>query len=662
MPTASLNPTANPTIYQYGTPTAPGAPIPLRAGPLSLLFSAGDLRYITLGDTEVIRRIYVAVRDRNWGTIPAALSNLTIDDQGDHFTIDFDAQHSAPGIEFGWHGAIRGSADGALDYSMDGAAQTRFWRNRIGICVLHPASCAGDACTVEQVDGTQQHGRFPSLISPHQPFLEMRAIRHYLSEGQGGGPSVEVRFAGDTFEMEDQRNWTDASFKTYSTPLRIPYPVEIHPGDKVQQSVHLRLHDGPSTRSYPAPAAISSPAVVEVTVGAAQHDLPALGLGVAAGGAPLTGDEVARLRALHLDHLRVDLYPDRPSLEHDLARANLEGRALGVGLEIALHLTDAAETELEGLAALLERLRPRVARWLVFSTQAPTTPGELVYLARGRLGGYAPAVPIGGGTAAYFTELNRNRPPADALDCVAYSLNPQVHAFDRASLVETLAGQAATATSAAAFCEGKPLIVSPVTLRPRVTPGATGAEATPPAGELPADVDPRQMSLFAAGWTLGSINALGSAGVAAITYYETTGWRGVMERAQGTPLPDRFASLPGSVYPIYHLLADVGEFAGGKLQTVTTSAPLAVQVLALAQGSRRRLLVANLTFDDQTVTLHGLPAHVALHTLDAATARAALLTPEDFRITPAAPVVTDHGDLTLKLPPMALVRLDSPVE
>ena len=30
---------------------------------------------------------------------------------------------------------------------------------------------------------------------------------------------------GDVFEMEDQRNWTDASFKTYCTPLRQPFPA-----------------------------------------------------------------------------------------------------------------------------------------------------------------------------------------------------------------------------------------------------------------------------------------------------------------------------------------------------------------------------------------------------------------------------------------------------
>ena len=40
--------------------------------------------------------------------------------------------------------------------------------------------------------------------------------------------------------MEDQRNWTDASFKTYSTPLRIPYPVEVAPGQDPVQAVTMR--------------------------------------------------------------------------------------------------------------------------------------------------------------------------------------------------------------------------------------------------------------------------------------------------------------------------------------------------------------------------------------------------------------------------------------
>ena len=42
-----------------------------------------------------------------------------------------------------------------------------------------------------------------------------------ISHGTPGGGEIVIRFEGDLFEMEDQRNWTDASYKTYSTPLRI---------------------------------------------------------------------------------------------------------------------------------------------------------------------------------------------------------------------------------------------------------------------------------------------------------------------------------------------------------------------------------------------------------------------------------------------------------
>ncbi|MEJ0031488.1 MAG: hypothetical protein WDO15_14435 [Bacteroidota bacterium] len=55
---------------------------------------------------------------------------------------------------------------------------------------------------------------------------------------------AELQFEGDIFETEDQRNWGDDSFKTYSTPLSRPYPVMLKPGDKVNQKVRLMLVKG----------------------------------------------------------------------------------------------------------------------------------------------------------------------------------------------------------------------------------------------------------------------------------------------------------------------------------------------------------------------------------------------------------------------------------
>src|SRR5680860_1556216 len=51
------------------------------------------------------------------------------------------------------------------------------------------------------------------------------------------GCRAKLSFEGDIFETEDQRNWTDASFKTYSTPLSNPFPVLIKAGDLVTQKI-----------------------------------------------------------------------------------------------------------------------------------------------------------------------------------------------------------------------------------------------------------------------------------------------------------------------------------------------------------------------------------------------------------------------------------------
>ena len=124
-----------------------------------------------------------------------------------------------------------------------------------------------------------------------------------------------------------------------------------------------------------------------------------------------------------------------------------------------------------------------------------------------------------------------------------------------------------------------------------------------PPGELPPQVDPRQCSLLAAGWTLGSVAQPAAAGTAIATYYETTGWLGVMETEFGSPLPDKFPSTPGAVYPMYHVLADLAEPAISGARCLETDQSPAIQGLLLESPDRRRLLIANLTEQPKTAQL-----------------------------------------------------------
>jgi len=638
-------------VLCYGVEEPLPQQVPLCAGPLELVFEAGDLRWIRLGSQEVVRRIYVAVRDRNWGTVPNRISNLSVRVQPTRFEILYDVENREREIDFRWAGRIVGDETGTITFSMRGTARTAFLKNRIGFCVLHPIrECAGQTCTVTKEDGTVEEGQFPSLISPDQPFRDYRALAHPVD----ADTSVEFRFEGDIFEMEDQRNWTDASFKTYSTPLRLPYPAPVAAGTVIEQTVRVRLVTirkrrvraaGPRATSFSFNPAESTP-------------LPGIGLGVTTGTPELDQRQIALLRRLNLSHLRVDLDvggPYRPVLE----RAIRDAAQIGVPLEVALMLSGDSP-EFQPVVQQLANLDRPVVRWLVFNRDEKSTSTQSVRAVRDCLTALSLPGQLVSGTNAYFAELNRRRPQTDLLDGVCYSVNPQVHAFDNESLVENLAAQGHTVESARHFAGGRPIYVSPVTLRPRFNPNATGPETARSPGQLPSQVDVRQMSLFGAAWTVGSLKYLSEAGVAGITYYETCGWRGVVETGSGSPLPARFRSIPGGVFPLYHVLADAGELKGGEVLRSESSAPLLIDGMVLRRGDRLRILIVNMRRDPRLVVLRlgNLVTDVQIRVLDQTNAERAMDDPDSFRLETPQPAGVVDGCLELTLSAYAVARID----
>jgi D-apionolactonase len=639
-------------VLYYGSESSFPDPLPLRAGPLTLLYESGSLRNLSMNGHEVLHQVYAAVRDQNWGTVPGVLSDVQIEQGTNSFSIRYRSEHHRHEIHFVWMGTITGTADGTITFTMDGEARSTFRRNRIGFCVLHPMVVAGLPCTIEEVGGKLYEAVFPDTIAPHQPFFNLRAITHEVLPGV----RAEVRMEGDTFEMEDQRNWTDASFKTYCTPLGLPFPVTVEQGTRITQTITLRLHGaGQSGRV----ALLDAPQELTYTISReGGRSMPAIGLGTAHHGQPLNETEYSRLRSLRLSHLRADVrlwHADHAAL---FRQAVSEATGMGVGLEVALHLGDDAQNELSWFRGLLDDLEPVVSRWMIFHRGEKSTSARWLTLAREALGPWAGVAPIGAGTDAFFTELNRERPPAEVAEFITYSLNPTVHAVDNVSVVETLAAQDVTVQSARAFSNGLPVVVSPVTFRMRWNPNATAPETEPAPGELPSQVDVRQMSLFGAGWTLGSIKSLAESGAEAITYYETTGWRGVMEAQQGSPLPEQFRSIPGGVYPMYFVFADVGEFREGSFLPSKASDRLRVEGLALRRDGRVRLLLANLTPHPQTVSLPGLRGIWRWTSLDETNAEAAMSDPKTFRASPAHPEEASGEGMSVQLMPFGLIRLD----
>jgi hypothetical protein len=282
------------------------------------------------------------------------------------------------------------------------------------------------------------------------------------------------------------------------------------------------------------------------------------------------------------------------------------------------------------------------------------TDTRAVSLAREKLATAAPGVAFACGTNQWFTDLNRDRPEVDGADAVVYSICATVHAEDDVSVGETPAAQGDTVRSARAVFGGKAVFVSPVTFRPRFWPfgdldGYRG---------LPYQVDPRQCALFGAAWTVASAKHLLEAGASSITYFETVGPRGVVESEAGSTDPEAFASRPGEVFPLYHVLADLGEWRQSVLVPSHSSEPLAVEALAVRTERGTHVLVCNLTPEVQRWTIRHSGRRVELRVLDDESARRAGEDPEGFRRERAASSVGKRGRFVGELRPYGVARLD----
>lgn len=622
----------------------------LQAGALSAVLDESQILNIRWRGQEVLRRIYAAVRDSQWGTVPARVSNLAIRRNASSFLVTFDVLHEQDEIVFAWKGVVEGFASGKLLFSMRGEALSSFLRNRIGFCLLHSAKdCEGKRFHVTRPDGTYIESDFPETIETQQliPGAEAMAALSYQAQ-----PCLRLtlKFEGDVFQMEDQRNWTDATYKTFCTPLELPCPADIKKGDVVSQKVVLSLEE-----SGPFAFISSREDSIVVDVGSTLGlPMPAIGFGVASHVGPLTRKEASQLRRLRPSHLRVDLRLHDDDWTSALFRANVDTQSLGCSLEVAIFVSDDAERELLALREVVTRGKMAIRRWLIFHQVELATSERWITLARSILFPCAPAQ-FASGTNGGFCELTNFRPPPEGLDAVSFSIHPQEHATDNTSLIETLPIQK-TVIENARSRYGLPVLVSPVTLKPRFN--LYGPEKPPAPAELPGQVDVRQMSLFGAAWTLGSLKYASEAGANALTYYETTGWRGLVESEMGAPLP-QFHSFPGLTFPLYHIFADYAALGSAHLVLAQSTNPLEVDALAFGVEGRIRVLAGNMTAETRLVRFRGMPSEVHLSRLDEEHALEAMTNPRSFAARQPDLIRTSTDGLVLRIRPYSIVRLDA---
>lgn len=522
------------------------SPLLLRAGPLRTTLQDGRLGAIhwrgPQGTFKAWHGLHWLLRDPHWRTPGLQLRPPALTEVAGGWRVCLEGafgpdpagpgETPAPAVDaLNTTLVVEGLEDGVLTVTGEAAVAlgaTPRAVNRIGLCLLHSLASASARVEVVHDDGRLSRSVLPSLVSPWPPFTGIRGLRIALAPGCW----AVADFEGENFEIEDQRNNADASFKTYARSNFLPRPFLLEPGALVRQSVRLTVerrgrgvavgqsvsgalpspmyapHDAPAGSvpgqtppSVAPPSTFGGPDVgdgarsaVSVLQLTRMHvDTPralALGLEIEAAdlGQPL---EVAQSQAHALRpdrlHLAWDPLTPLPARQASVLAAMLQGAVAALRLD--LHRLDdpARRAALPALAACLHAAGIPPAA--IAAVAAFPTSAAAVAAVRAAF----PASAIGGGSADFFVQLNRmdRLPP---LDFLTFTVCPTVHQADDRTVLDSAQALPGMLATLAQRYPGLPVHVGPSRIAARHSPlGAPAVSADgspmPLAGHDARDAD-----------------------------------------------------------------------------------------------------------------------------------------------------------------------------
>jgi len=592
---------ANGNVRLYGTGEAAAEPTPVRLGPLSFLYSAEAVRRICWHGTELVRAVTWPVRDENWGTYAPAILDEWTETGASDFSAHIGFSVAEGRLECAL--AIRATDAGELHFNLTMTpAGGPFATNRAGFTVLHPIrGIAGAPLEVTHSDGQVERTRFPALISPGQPVFDIQELRY-----ASGGAAAEVVFSGEVFEMEDQRNWSDASYKTYCVPLVHPFTYTIDRTATQSVRVAFTGSGAATTGGGDLPAELE-------TAPSSGDTAPAIGLVAEPGW--LKGDRAPIPE--HVTHICARMGAGTPArFLADLSRI-ASGRSMDFELVLDGHTPPRQElaaiaARIDGAGLSASRVTALPASYL--ASHQPSgpwpdgpTPMEVAEAAREIF----PRALIGGGMLTNFTEFNRCRPDPARCDFITHANTAIVHAGDDLSVRETLETLPQIFESAHAIGGDLPYRLGLVSIGMRSNPyGAAVAENPKQIRRTMAREDPRQRGLFAAAWAVGVLAATEAMQVEALCLAAPSGPFGIAYAPQPCPQPYFDETAAAAIYPLYHVVRSAAAMAGQPRLSVS-GAPEGVFAYGVVAGTGGKLMLANVSPDPVSLRL-AMPGRAAI--------------------------------------------------
>jgi hypothetical protein len=464
------------------------------------------------------------------------------------------------------------------------------------------------------------------MVSPGQPVFDIAGLVYSVQ-----GIEVTITFKGETFEMEDQRNWTDASYKTYCRPLSRPTPYVIAAGEAVRQEIEIHV-TGSAAQSPDASTNLEAPGL---RLDPTREAVPAVSLALDATSLPDTDESViARLVAPQILQLRVCPETVNPVLDVSQALISDDQE---IELEIVIPEDRQIDDCLGKIAKRCSSVPIRVARVIAlpeaylrsYQPAGPwpvgPTPRDAAVDARR----WFPSSQIGSGVLTNFAELNRCRPDMSVCDYITHGATAIVHAADDRSVVESLEGLSHVFDSARVLASRREYRLGLVSIGMRSNPYGSHVVTNPDQLRLPmAGIDPRQRGLFAAAWAIGAVAATEQYGILSMALAAPVGPLGIIYRRAAWPQPIYDDGDGAVVYPLFHVVRALSQIASTPRLSVQGAPRSVVGVAGETRLGNRVLLLANLSDESRHVTL---PQSAHVRRLDEETFETAISDPNWLR-------------------------------
>ena len=578
-------------------------------GGFTLDLAREAIRNIRYEGVQIIDLLYTAIRPSDWSTLKSDEYAADLKISGNDYEITITESFTSALVATTKVILSVGNTF-SVEYELKGLAE--YSVNRWGICFcLDTADWMGasvlssgnsysllrDISPQRVVDGVVQ-GLFPE--SHEMQFIA--ADQRYL----------KVVSNGKVLEAEDQRNWTDNTYKIYSGSLKEPRPFTTSPGSSWKQNVNFEV--GVPKQNSADPTKIL---VREIEA------LPSIGLQFNSDPL-LTPDDLEKaLVLLEIDHLRVNAESLTPQKIATTA-------SNGLILETALLSSNQNEILKAEVVQLSERvpagsrlLIQREGREVVEATDLPKNESLNTYIP---------------GTDAYLVDLHREK--FEFTNSVSYSITPTVHSTDTETIFKTLSTQKESIEFAQKYLAPQ-VFVSPITFSTRGNP-ETGHSRDQRINFADRDSAMHIRTIEGAAWTLGSIHAVASAGAFSGSWHELFGEHGIIYSQSGAI---KFS-------PVFHAISALGAHHAHQI-TIATS--LDNSWVAFENRETKTILVASLRPWSLEITAKVLAGYKSMQSLRGEDCDTASQIMDWWSFAEATPISADFP-LTLTPFEIALIR------